>query len=163
MKTIIITLIIIANFILQSTVLQSIKILNVIPNISLILVVAFAINTDKNKSALIGFVIGILQDIIFGKFIGLNALIYMVAAYMISNINKNVFKENLAIPFIFTVITTIFYYAVGFLFIYFLGYKIEFLNLFKRMFVVELIYNSFLSFFVYTYISKIFKPRKNRY
>lgn len=158
-----IALIIIVNFILQSTLLQFTKVLNVVPNTSLILVVCFAINTSKNKSALIGFVIGILQDIIFGKFIGLNALIYMLAAYVIANINKNVFKENLAIPFIFTALTTILYYGIGFLFIYFLGYKIEFLNIFKNMLIIELVYNSILSFFIYIYVSRIFKLRKNRY
>lgn len=163
MKTLIIGIIIIVNFILQSTVLQSISIYNIIPNTSLILVICFAINSDKKKGALIGLIIGILQDIIFGKLVGLNALVYMVIGYLITLTNKNIFKENYIIPFLFTAIGTAFYYLFGTFFIYFLGYDMDFFNIFKNMLIIEVIYNSIISLFIYKYVYKIYKPTRNRY
>ncbi|NLM04653.1 MAG: rod shape-determining protein MreD [Clostridiales bacterium] len=163
METIIIALIIIGNFILQSTLFPFLNILNVVPNTNLILIVCYAINRDKNKSTILGFTIGILQDIIFGKVIGLNALIYMLIAYIISSINKNIFKENALIAFIFTICSTLFYYLMGLMLIYPLGYNTTFANIFKNKLLVELIYNSILSFFIYNYISKKLKKSRDRY
>ncbi|WP_278287103.1 rod shape-determining protein MreD [Clostridium aceticum] len=158
-----ISLIIMINIVLQPALLPYISIYNVIPNTSLILVVCFSINSKKNRGALIGGTIGILQDIIFGKMIGINALIYMLIGYFINLINKNIFKENLAIPFVFTSLATIFYYIVGLLLVYFLGYNLQFFSIFRNMFIVEIIYNSIFSLLVYFYVSKIFKTKKTRY
>ncbi|SNS35230.1 rod shape-determining protein MreD [Anaerovirgula multivorans] len=163
MKTLIIGIIIIVNFILQSTVLKYTSIYNIIPNTSLILVVCFAINSDKKKGALIGFIIGILQDIIFGKILGLNALIYMLMGYLITLANKNIFKENYIIPFLFTVLGTVSYYIFGTFFIYFLGFNMDFFNIFKNMLIMEVLYNAIISIFVYKYVYKIYKPTRNRY
>ncbi|AOY76852.1 rod shape-determining protein MreD [Clostridium formicaceticum] len=162
MKTLLICFIIIINIILQP-VLHYIGIYNVMPNTSLILVVCFAINSKKNHGALLGCIIGILQDIIFGKIIGINALIYMVIGYIINAINRNIFKENLAIPFIFTSLATVLYYCIGLFFVYFLGYNLQFLSIFRNMLVVEVLYNSIFSLLVYIYVSKIFKTKRSRY
>ncbi|SDK58189.1 rod shape-determining protein MreD [Natronincola ferrireducens] len=160
MKVLTIGLIIVLNLFLQSTVLQFIKIYNVIPNTALILVVCFAINIAKDKSALIGFIMGILQDILFGKVIGINALVYMLIGYFISLTNKNIFKENYIIPFLFTSLATMFYYGVSLFFIYFLGFNLQFLNIFKISLIIEILYNAIISLFVYAYVSKIFRPTR---
>ena len=162
MKAIIISIIILVNFILQSTLFQFLRINNVIPNTSLILVICFAINSDKKRAALIGFIIGILQDIIFGKIIGLDALIYLLLGYLISLINKNIFKENFIIPFVFTAFGTVVYYIICTFFVYFSGFNMDFLGIFKNMLVTEVFYNAIVSIVIYKYVYKIYKPIRNR-
>lgn len=163
MKTLTISLIIIGNFILQSTLLQFTKIYNVLPNTSLVLAICFAINSDKKKGSLIGFIIGILQDIVFGKMIGLNALIYMLISYIITLTNKNIFKENYIIPFLFTALGTVVYYIFSIFFMYFLGYSIDFFSIIRNMLSVEILYNAIISIVIYVYVYKIYKPKRNWY
>jgi len=156
-RPVIISLIIILNLILQSTVFQWIKIYGVLPNTALILVVSLSIYNGKNNGAIIGFCIGILQDIIFGRIIGSNALIFMLIGYLVGLMDQKIFKENLIIPFVLTALATVFYETINLLLIFSLGYRIELFNVLKKMLIAEVIYNSILSPFIYFYVSKFFK------
>lgn len=157
MGTIIISLIILFNLILQSTLFQQIEIYGVAPNTALILVISFAIYSGRNKGAVIGFFVGILQDIIFGRTIGLNALVFMIVGYLIGLMDQKIFRDNLFIPFIFTALATIIYEMINLLLIFLLGYRIELLNIIKKMLIIEVIYNSIISLIIHYYISKLFK------
>ncbi len=163
MKIFQIGIIIIVNLILQSTLVHFIQIHNVIPNLGLVLAICFAINEEKKNGILIAFAIGILQDILFGRVIGLNALIYILIWYIISVINKSIFRENFVIPIIFTTLGTIFYYIIGIFFIYFLGYELNAITTYGNILLIEVIYNGLISIFVYKYIYRIYKSAKNRY
>ncbi len=157
MGAIIISLIILFNLILQSTLFQQIEIYGVAPNTALILVISFAIYSGRNKGAVIGFFVGILQDIIFGRTIGLNALVFMIVGYLIGLMDQKIFRDNLLIPFIFTALATIIYEMINLLLIFLLGYRIELLNIIKKMLIIEVIYNSIISLIIHYYISKLFK------
>ena len=157
MGLIIISLIILFNLILQSTLFRWVEIYGVVPNTALILVISFAVYRGRDKGAITGFFIGILQDIIFGRTIGLNALIFMVIGYLIGLMDQKIFKDNLLIPFILTALTTVFYEMINLLLIFLLGYRIELLSIIKKMLVIEVIYNSIASLVIYYFISKLFK------
>lgn len=141
------------------------KLFNVLPNTGLILVVSFSIYCGKNKGAIIGFIVGILQDIIFGRIVGLNASVYMITGYLVGLINRKVFKENLLIPFTLTAVATVFCESIILLLLYLLGYRIELFNFLKKMLVIEVLYNSIFSVIVYIYVAKLFQTKymKNRY
>lgn len=156
-RSIIIGLIILFNLIFQSTLFQWVQIYGVVPNTSLILVMSFAIYNGRNKGAAIGSIVGILQDIIFGHTIGLNALVFMVIGYLIGLMDQKISKDNLLIPFVLTVLATVFYEAINLLLLFLLGYRIELLNIIKKMLIIEVIYNSVVSLGIYYYISKLFK------
>ncbi|MGB4312298.1 MAG: rod shape-determining protein MreD [Natronincolaceae bacterium] len=157
MRSIIIGLIILFNLILQSTLFQWVEIYGVVPNTSLILVMSFAIYSGRNRGAVIGFLMGILQDIIFGRTIGLNALVFMVIGYLIGLMDQKISKDNLLIPFVLTMLATVFYETINLLLLFLLGCRIELLNIIKKMLITEVIYNSFVSLVIYYYISKLFK------
>ncbi len=163
MRKLKVSIIIVINLILQSTLLQFFNINNIIPNTSLILVICLAINGDRKKGPLIGFVIGSLQDILFGEIIGLNTLIYLLIGYLISIVNKSIFKENFVIPIVFTVCGTLMYYIMGTFFIYFFGFNTDLLTIYKDMLIIEIIYNVIIAIFIYKYIYKIYRPVKNKY
>ncbi|GAB6088062.1 rod shape-determining protein MreD [Alkaliphilus crotonatoxidans] len=165
MKAFVISMIVLLNLILQSTLFQYFEIYGVVPNTALILVISLAVYNGKIKGAGIGFVVGLLQDIIFGRMIGLNALVYMLTGYGVGLLNKNVFKDNLLIPFSLTAVSTVFYESINLLLLFFMGYKFELLSFFKKMLMVEVLYNSIVSIFVYIYVSKLYQSKlmKKRY
>ena len=156
-RSIIISLIILFNLILQSTLFRQIEIYGVAPNTALILVISFAIYSGRNKGAIIGFFVGILQDIIFGRTVGLNALVFMIIGYLVGLMDQKIFKDNLLIPFILTASITIVYETINLLLIFLLGYRVELLNIIKKMLITEVIYNSVTSLIIHRYISKLFK------
>lgn len=159
MRLIIISLIIILNLILQSTVFQWFEIYGVVPNTALILVISFSIYLGKNKGATLGFFVGLLQDIILGRIIGLNAFMFMIIGYVVGLMDQKIFKENLLIPFILTAVGTLFYETINLLLIFLLGYKIELFDIIKKMLFIEVLYNSILSPFIYFYVSKLLKSK----
>ena len=96
-KCFILFIVIIVNFIIQFTLLQHFKIWGVIPNTALIIVVCFAILQGRKDGAIIGFFLGILQDVFVGNVIGANALFICWSA-IACEFRKFIFKDNFLNP-----------------------------------------------------------------
>lgn len=156
MNILAIVLIIIINFILQSTILPNINIFGILPNTGLIIIVAIALLRGSKAGSIVGLIIGFLQDIFFSPVIGVNPLIYFFIGYSIGMAENKLSKDNILIPFILTAIATIFYHLFYFLSMYFLGHNISFVVFFKKVVLFEMIYNSILSMLLYKGLSKIF-------
>ncbi|MTI66696.1 MAG: rod shape-determining protein MreD [Firmicutes bacterium] len=163
MNVFIVVSIVIINFILQTTVFQYIDIFGVKPNTSLILVVVFALLNNKRFGGILGLLVGFLQDVIFSKVIGIYALIYFLVGYIVGLFNKVIFKANPVTPFIFTLLSTLVSYIVYHIFMYFFAMDIEFLDIIKSKALIEMIYNSLLSIFIYKKIAKYYEEPYSRY
>ncbi len=113
-------LIIIINFILQSTVLHVIEIRGVIPDTMLIIVVSYALLRGQNAGASTGFFAGLLYDIFFGNSIGFYALVGMLTGYFCGICHRNFYRENFILPVtlsaVANIITGLIIYFTGFLF-----------------------------------------------
>ncbi len=149
-------LIIIGNFILQSTVFSQISIFGVVPNTGLIIIVTIALLKGRRIGGVVGLLVGLLQDIIFSPVIGVNGFIYFFIGYFVGMSEDKLSKDNLLIPFIITGVSTIAYHVFYYIFMYFLGYSIYFTVFFKEVVILEILYNSFISIFIYKWFSKIF-------
>ncbi|WP_072743376.1 rod shape-determining protein MreD [Sporanaerobacter acetigenes] len=156
MQGFIMFMIVLANFILQSTVFQYLGIFGVIPNTTLIIVVCIAILKGKKVGGVVGVLAGLLQDIIFSTTIGPNAFVYFFIGYFVGMIEQKFYKESSFIPFIFTAISTIVYHGLYFVVIYFLGIKIHFPLFLKNVVLIEILYNSILAIPIYKWFSNIF-------
>lgn len=150
------TLIIIGNFILQSTIFSHISILGVVPNTGLIIIVAIGLLKGRRFGGVVGLLVGLLQDIIFSPVIGVNGFIYFFVGYFVGMAEDKLSKDNLLIPFIVTAISTMAYHVFYYIFIYFLGYSIDFAIFFREIVILEILYNSLISIFIYKWLSKIF-------
>ncbi|QEK12305.1 rod shape-determining protein MreD [Crassaminicella thermophila] len=149
MNFFIVLLIIIINFLIQSTLLQHFRILGILPNTSLIIVVAFSILWGKKRGALIGFFTGLLQDILLGSMIGANALIYLLIGYNTGVFEKNIYKDNYLTPVFFVVISTAIYHLIYYVIMYMTYNQVSLFFIFRRIAMLEIIYNSILSILIY--------------
>ncbi len=149
MRYFVTAVIIILNFIIQSTFLHSIEIINVIPNTGIIIVVSFAFMRGEYEGAAVGFAIGILQDIFFGQYIGMNALLSMLTGYFCGKFYVDFFTENFLIPLLMTSVSTFVY---GFVFyvlnILLFGYT-DVLYFLSNIILPETAYTSLFSVFLY--------------
>lgn len=89
---------VIINFVLQTTLMQNIQIRGVLPNTALIIIISFALLKGSKNGAIVGFFSGLVYDVLFGSSIGFYALLYMLAGYFCGKFNENFYRENYFLP-----------------------------------------------------------------
>lgn len=163
MNILALVLIIIINFILQTTIVPYFGILDVVPNTSLIIVVIIAILNGKKVGAITGLIIGLLQDIMYTMPIGINPFIYFFAGYLIGMTENKLSRESILLPIFMTILSTIGYHLFYYLFTFFLGYEISIVKIMKDIVVVETVYNTLLSIVLFKLLSKFFHAPSIRF
>lgn len=134
--------------VLESTLFQAIRIGGVGPNFMIMLIVSFALLRGSKEGMVIGGVAGFLYDISFGLHIGPTLLSYMFIGFVCGKFNKNFYRENFIIPFICTLVSSVFYSVVN-IFSFILRGQLHFLYFIKSVMIPELIYTITLSLIVY--------------
>jgi len=93
--------------ILESTLLHRIKISNVIPDLSLIILVYIAYRKGSMTGQVSGFVTGLTEDFLSISPLGLNAFIKTFIGYIYGMIQGNVFVDPLLMPIILVAVATL--------------------------------------------------------
>jgi len=152
------TVCIIAIILLQSTVLDYIKIYNVKPNLIIVFTVSVALLNGNIEGAIVGFFAGLSQDIATGKLIGFYALLGLYLGLAVGSINKRLYRDNIFVVIFFTFISTIVYEST----VYFLwslrsiiSGQVNLLYPLKAVILPEVVYNSAISVFVYIFVIKL--------
>ncbi|GMA60580.1 rod shape-determining protein MreD [Alicyclobacillus fastidiosus] len=98
-----------AGLILEATLFQ-IPPMNVVhPGFVLVLLVLIALMRGPNTAVVMAVIIGLVEDISYGSFIGLNAFSYGLVAYFSGAVFGQFLRRNLAVTFINTLIMTFMY------------------------------------------------------
>ncbi|SHH60847.1 rod shape-determining protein MreD [Caloranaerobacter azorensis DSM 13643] len=148
-------LLIILNFVLQTTIFQHLRVFGILPNTTLIILVCISVLKGKKVGSFIGLIVGFIQDILFFNVIGINAFIYFIIGYLIGSINDKIYKDSSFIPFVLTALSTVFYHLAYSFFMYFLSVNYDYLYLLRKIIFIELIYNSLLSVLIYKLVVKL--------
>ncbi|SJZ39019.1 rod shape-determining protein MreD [Garciella nitratireducens] len=155
MRILILTLLLLFEIILESTVLSFISIGGVTLNLVLITIVSIGLIYGKIEGMSLGLISGLLCDILFGRVLGFHALSYMLIGYLMGIISELVYRENRLISPLFTALS-IFIYHVSFYFLqYFSGIEFSILQYFKNITVVSILVNSVIAFFIYPIFLKL--------
>jgi len=102
-------LIMVILMVFQSTVMELFKIGGIKPDLPLVFALCTALVKGENTGAFMGFVNGILEDIVFGRFLGFNALIKFITAYIQGYTTRNIFKGPAIITMSLTFLGTLVY------------------------------------------------------
>ncbi len=156
MSILILTIVVLVNFLLQSTIFPYISIFGVVPNTALLIVMSISLLRGKYYGGFTGLIIGLLQDIIFSSVIGINSFIYFFAGYITGMVENKLSRENMFIPILLSVIGTIYYNFTYYTFMFFLSKNIPFLSFSKYIMLIEILYNIVLAIPIYIILSKIF-------
>lgn len=84
---------------LQVTVLDSLRLFGIKPDLVLILVIFYAFLSSQREGAFWGFVAGLFKDVATGGYFGLNALNHLLAGYLAGVLQTVLYKDN---PFVVT-------------------------------------------------------------
>ena len=118
-RFIIMAIMILLCFLLQTTVFQGLLLAGGVPNLILILVVAFAYMRGRKEGMYIGFASGLLIDLVYGDIVGLNAVLFVVVGYLVGICNEIYYRDELSVPIILIAISDFMfnfaYYVLHFL------------------------------------------------
>ncbi len=141
--------------IIQSTFLEYIKIYNIKPNLLIVFVIAVALLRGNVEGAVVGLILGLLQDVISGRVIGFYGLLGMYLGVIIGSVNKRLYRENFFVIIFFTLAASITYESIVFILTVFLKYNADILYSFRTFILPEAVYNSVLSVFIYIIVIKL--------
>lgn len=108
MKNIILILIGIFIILIENSIMNYIDIFNISLNASIVYISIISLFVKRNEGALIGLILGLLKDILIGRFIGVNALVFFVIGYLYGILQDKIFKENITTIFILTLFSSLF-------------------------------------------------------
>lgn len=140
---------------LQTTLLDYIKVYNVKPNLILIFIVSVALLRGNLEGAIIGFSAGLMHDLATGKVLGFYALLGLYLGLIVGSINKRFYRENIFVVIFFTFISTIAYEVTVFFLGIFIRGNFTIVYPLKEIILPEAIYNSVVAVFVYLFAIKI--------
>ena len=113
-------IIIISCFILQTSILPMILSSDITPNLMIIVTASYGFMFGDRKGMCIGLVCGLLSDIYFGPLIGFEAGVYAIIGYFSGKFQKILDVEDLAFPlsliavcdFVYGFLTFVFLFAM---------------------------------------------------
>lgn len=159
MKKVIITGIILFNILIQTTVLELVSIFGVIPNTSLLLVIAFAMNLNPKEIILYTLMTGILLDVLSGGIVGMNTFGFLVIAYFIFFIREELVKRSYLTSFIMSTLSIIAYNFITLFFVYLLGFAIRLRFFFSYATFIEIMYNGAIGMIIYFMFTQLYESR----
>lgn len=154
-------LVVLAAFLLQSSVFPAITLLDITPNVLLIITVCFGFMRGKRFGLLVGFFSGFLIDFFFGPLFGVNTLVYMFIGYLNGYMYKVFFDEEIKVPMLLVAVSDLAYglafYAIQFA----IRMRFAFFDYFLGVIIPECVYTVVLTLFLYRLLHKIDKLLSN--
>lgn len=91
-------LILVAAVVAQVAIAPHLAIAGVVPNILLLVVLTLALVGGRTQGVVVGFVAGLLADLLGTGVIGVAALVFTVIGYMAGSLQENMFAEGWLLP-----------------------------------------------------------------
>ncbi len=139
----------------QGTLLNSIALLGVTPNLFIVYISIVCFIAYKLDGIVISAIFGFILDLLTARYIGIYTVLFLIAAYFISLLSEKVFNEprfyvQAIITFVVSVFINSFYYLIVFLMSnrYSFGYA-------SYVVLLEAIYNTAISIPVYFIVKRI--------
>lgn len=158
MKRKIITVcIIIACFILECTIFQKLSFGSITPNLMIIVTSAFGFMRGKKEGMMVGFISGLLIDIMFGDLIGFYTLIYTVLGYANGFFRKIFYDDDIKLPLILIAASDFLYGNIICIFMFVMRSRFHYFYYLKTIIIPELIYTILVTLALYQIILQINK------
>lgn len=148
MRAIVLGILLVLVHVLESTLFQYIRIGGIGPNFMIMIIVSFALLRGSKEGMWIGMGAGLLYDISFGLHLGPTILVYMFIGFICGKFSKNFYRENFIIPFICTLVSSLFYSMMNMV-AFILRGTLCFGYFIKSIVIPELIYTITLSLIIY--------------
>lgn len=161
-ESLVVLILIVICFLLQTTVFKHLALADVVPNLLLILTVSIAYIRGQKAGMLCGFVSGLVIDMIYCDVIGIHALLLLLLGFLDGFVHFVYDEEDFTLPVVMTALSdfifSFFYYVMSFAF----RSRLDLGYYMQRVIIPELVYTLLISIFMYRLIQKIlriFEPK----
>lgn len=149
--------IIIACFVLECTVFQRISFASITPNLMIIVTSSFGFMRGKREGMMVGFLSGLLFDIMFSDLIGFYTLIYTVLGYANGFFRKIFYDDDIKLPLILIATSDFLYGNIVCIFMFIMRSRFDYFYYLKSIIFPELIYTILVTLVLYQLILQINK------
>lgn len=149
--------IIIACFLLECTVFQRISFASITPNLMIIVTSSFGFMRGKREGMVVGFLSGLLIDIMFSDLIGFYTLIYTVLGYANGFFRKIFYDDDIKLPLILIAASDFLYGNIVCIFMFIMRSRFDYFYYLKSIIFPELIYTILVTLILYQLILQINK------
>ncbi|MGI6360954.1 MAG: rod shape-determining protein MreD [Bacillota bacterium] len=135
--------------VLNETLMPAISIGGIAPNLLIFFVVFYAIYRDPPQAVLIAVIIGLIEDLMIGRYIGLSIISYAAVAFAISYFKVRFYHENLLSPIIVIFTGSL---VAGFLYVLLsqlVGLSLPFGATFGLQVLPQALYNAAITLLIY--------------
>lgn len=154
-RKIIIAVLILVTFLLQTTIFRSLAVASVAPNLLLILTVSFGFMRGKKDGLWIGFFCGLCIDLMYSDIIGLHALVYMYIGYLNGFLYKVYYDEDIKVPLVLIGASDLIYSIVVYLGRFLMRIRLDFTDYLRHIIVPEMVYTVVISIVIYRLLYKL--------
>lgn len=109
--------------ILQQTLLSSFTMFGVVVDAVFVYVVCIATLRDEVESVSVALFTGIIRDCLAPRVFGINTITFLVTAYIVSIVQKKIYKNSIFIPILFSFVFTFLKEMIYFSFMYVISIK----------------------------------------
>ncbi len=144
-------------FVLQTTVFQWISFGGIVPNILIILTSTYGFMNGEKGGLIIGFSCGLLYDIIFGSFLGFNAILYMYIGFFNGKFHQVFYPDDIKLPIILFIVSDLLYNISFYMLMFMLRGRFEFSYYLLKVILPEMIYSMLIALVIYPLLLLIHK------
>ncbi len=143
--------------IFQPTLIQGISILGVSPDMFLIFVVCTGLLRGRGEGAVIGFIFGLIFDLLVGEFIGISAILYMYIGLSAGIIMERFVSDRVFVGAL-VIASGAFIYGVIYYIAYYIGFKdLGFGTALLRTILPKTLYTGIAGLLLFAPVRKSFK------
>ena len=157
-KNLVILVMILVTFMLQSTLRVVIPAQYSLPNLQVILACAMGLMRGKKSGMLTGFVSGMLYDLFFGDLFGFTALCLMYIGYVSGFLYKVFFDNDIRIPMVTVAVGDLAYNLLFYISEFIIGRRMYFGSWLIRTMLPEAVVSVIATLFLY-YIIRLINRR----
>ena len=158
-KTIITILMIVVCFLLQTTLVQNIRVAGVIPNLMLLVVVFIAYLNSVYDGMTVGIVVGLLFDSLYASLIGVNMLAFLLIGYFCGLLSRLYRNGNYLIPLVMISISEFVYGIITYFTDFLLRGKLNIGYYFGKVILPELVYTIVVGILLYGFVCWMYEDR----
>lgn len=162
LRKVLVTIIIFACFILQSSVFTSLSLGGIVPNLMIIITSAFGFMRGEKEGLMIGFVCGLLNDVFYGEILGLYALILMYIGFLNGKFSRIFYPEDIKLPLALISISDLSYSMLCYILLFLLKERFDFVWYLMNVILPEVIYTIIVTLVLYPLVLKLNKKLEAR-
>lgn len=151
-KKVVAFLFILVAFLLQTTVFKIIALADVVPNLVLVVTVSYAYIRGRTSGIVIGFICGIMLDMMYGSLIGLYAFIFMTIGFCVGHCRKLYFTDSLFLTTILIAVSDLVYCFYYYITEFLMRGRLHFAFYFVHKFLPEILYSTLVGIILYRLI-----------